>query len=189
MRVVASVLALWASVPLAAVPAYAQQPVEVGSRVVVTGICAEEEYAPRRVRKVCPKDKGIILAIGPDTLVLQSEETGDSVVMRFGSISRLDLHSGRKSAVLKGLITGTGVGAVVGAVAGLGCQTGGSFAMNECNALETTARGAAVGAACGILVGLIITTDRWEEVPLDQLRVSLAPQRDGRFGLGLSVAF
>ncbi len=34
-----------------------------------------------------------------------------------------------------------------------------------------------------------VFADRWQEVPLDRLRVSVAPQRDGRFGLGLSVRF
>ena len=34
-----------------------------------------------------------------------------------------------------------------------------------------------------------IKTDRWEEVPLDRLRVSFAPQRDARFALGFSVSF
>ncbi|MCZ6918777.1 MAG: hypothetical protein O7I93_18525 [Gemmatimonadetes bacterium] len=43
------------------------------------------------------------------------------------------------------------------------------------------------GAGLGILIGLVFRSDRWEEVSLD--RVSFAPQRDGRFGLGLSVWF
>jgi hypothetical protein len=46
------------------------------------------------------------------------------------------------------------------------------------------------GAAIGAVVGnALIKIDRWQQVPLDQLRVSLAPQRDGRLGIGLSVAF
>ena len=48
--------------------------------------------------------------------------------------------------------------------------------------------GAIVGAAGGI-VGYFIKTDRWEEIPLERLRVSLAPQRDGGFALGFSVRF
>ncbi len=31
--------------------------------------------------------------------------------------------------------------------------------------------------------------DRWEEVQLHRVRVSVAPQRDGRFGFGASVRF
>jgi len=40
----------------------------------------------------------------------------------------------------------------------------------------------------GAITGAFIKTDRWEEVPLDRLQVSFAPQRDG-FAVGLSVAF
>jgi len=47
---------------------------------------------------------------------------------------------------------------------------------------------AIVGAAGGI-VGYFIKTDRWEEIPLERLRVSLTPQRDGGFALGFSVRF
>jgi hypothetical protein len=45
------------------------------------------------------------------------------------------------------------------------------------------------GAAVGLVVGAFTKTDRWEEVPLDRLRVSIVPQRDGRFALGVSVSF
>ena len=45
------------------------------------------------------------------------------------------------------------------------------------------------GALLGFIVGAMITGTRWEEVPLDRLRLQVAPQRDGRFGLGLSVRF
>jgi hypothetical protein len=45
------------------------------------------------------------------------------------------------------------------------------------------------GALIGALIGSASKTDRWQEVPLDRLRVSLGPQRDGRFGLGASVRF
>ena len=48
--------------------------------------------------------------------------------------------------------------------------------------------GFAAGAFIGALYGLT-PIDRWEEVPLDRLRVSVVPQSDGRFGLGLSVPF
>ena len=47
----------------------------------------------------------------------------------------------------------------------------------------------ALGAGIGAIVGALIKTDRWEEVPLDRLRVSFVPQRGGRFALGLSVRF
>ena len=46
----------------------------------------------------------------------------------------------------------------------------------------------AVGAGIGAGIGALSKTDKWEEVPLDQLRVSIVPRRDG-FALGFSVAF
>jgi hypothetical protein len=45
------------------------------------------------------------------------------------------------------------------------------------------------GALIGALIGSASKTDRWQEVPLDRVRVSLAPQRSETFGLGLSVRF
>ena len=45
------------------------------------------------------------------------------------------------------------------------------------------------GGVVGLLGGALIKSERWEEVPLDRLRVNLGPQRDGRWGLGASVRF
>ncbi len=49
--------------------------------------------------------------------------------------------------------------------------------------------GAGIGAVTGALVGFANKTEQWEEAPPDRLRVSFAPQRDGRFALGVSVRF
>ena len=52
--------------------------------------------------------------------------------------------------------------------------------------------GAMVGGLLGGLVGFLagsVESDVWKEVPLDRLRVNLAPQRNGRFGFGASVRF
>jgi hypothetical protein len=53
---------------------------------------------------------------------------------------------------------------------------------------ECVAIGATGGALLGALFGALIRTDRWEEVPLDQFRVSVMPRRDG-IALGVSVRF
>ena len=52
-----------------------------------------------------------------------------------------------------------------------------------------TAHRAPPGMAIDGRLGASTKTDRWREVPLDRVRVSLGPQRDGRFGLGASVRF
>lgn len=52
--------------------------------------------------------------------------------------------------------------------------------------------GAAIFGSLGFVSGLVAglqPRDKWEEVPLDRLRVNFVPQRDGRFSLGLSVTF
>jgi hypothetical protein len=41
----------------------------------------------------------------------------------------------------------------------------------------------------GAGIGALIKTGGWQEVSLEHLRVSFAPQRDARFALGLSVSF
>ena len=53
--------------------------------------------------------------------------------------------------------------------------------------------GAAAGAIIGVLIGgidaAVSSNDSQAAPSLNRLRVSLVPQRDGRFGLGLSVRF
>ncbi len=69
------------------------------------------------------------------------------------------------------------------------CETTGGCPVDWGKAGSTAALGGVIGAAIGGGIGGSIKTDRWEEVPLDRLGVTLAPQRDGRFAFGLSVAF
>ena len=46
----------------------------------------------------------------------------------------------------------------------------------------------AVGGIFGAVIGAASGGDRWEEVPLDRLRVSVMPQQGG-FGIGARIAF
>jgi hypothetical protein len=58
-----------------------------------------------------------------------------------------------------------------------------------CVVTATSVIGAGAGLVIGGVVGSLIKTERWEEIPLDQLRVSVAPQGEGRFAVGLTVRF
>jgi hypothetical protein len=49
--------------------------------------------------------------------------------------------------------------------------------------------GGAIGVSVGALIGTMIWADRWENVPIDRLRVTATPRRTGALNLGLSVAF
>ena len=114
------------------------------------------------------------------------------------SITRLEVTRGRKSHGGPGAAFGALIGIPLGAVVGLAiyqeCVPHGPFGClfdwgPEYSALGGALVGGLGGVVVGALIGATIETDRWEEVPLDQLRVSFGPQRDGRFGLGLSVRF
>jgi hypothetical protein len=114
-------------------------------------------------------------------------------VFALDSVSSLEVSRGKSSqfgkGLLIGLVVGGGGGAMVGAIAG----ASGSFCIDTC---LDAGSGAAAGAFFGILPGLVVgavagaltETDRWEAVPLDRLRVSYAPRRDG-FAFGMRVAF
>jgi len=123
-------------------------------------------------------------ALRSDTLVL------DTMNCPLVSVTHLDVHRGRKSAA--GLAAGIGFG--VGTAWAIALLSTPSI----CNPVTPCGAGdwakaigllGGISAGLGGLVGLVFRWDRWEEVSLDRLRVSFVPQRDGRFGLGLSVKF
>ena len=49
--------------------------------------------------------------------------------------------------------------------------------------------GAIGGGLLGMLIGAAIPGESWEDVSPSRLGMSVVPQRDGRFGLGVSVRF
>ena len=118
-----------------------------------------------------------------DTLILGATECP------LASVTRLDVSRGLKS--------NGGVGAAIGFPAGA------LLTVAYCKAVDKTGCElfdddltpflalvfGALGGVVGGIVGHNIKTDRWEEVPLERLRVSLTPQPDGRFALGFSVGF
>jgi hypothetical protein len=135
-------------------------------------------------------------AIEDDELVVMTYTTHRYPL---SSIARLELHAGTKSAWLSGAKTG-------GVIGGLSLLTAafmfcGSMvdvspfgkSGGDCESYGAVGliglMGAAGGALVGSGIGLLLKTDRWEEVPLDRLRVSYAPQRKGRMALRLTVRF
>ena len=87
---------------------------------------------------------------------------------------------------------GAGAGLALGASLG---HLAAGFCEYECGgevgtlAAIGTFSGLVVGTAIGGLIGAFIRSDRWEEVPLDQLRVQPVATVDGRFGLAVSLSF
>ena len=194
MRHATILVAILAFVPLTS--ATAQVPVRPGERVRVTHqpICPAGTIclgpSPRR------RSVGTFLAWKADSLVIQSN--GDTLSVPVNLVTRLDVSRGRNTNTGEGAGIGFLLGAVVGAVIGLAsyeeCESQGAFSClgpdgPEIYALAGAIIGGLGGLVAGALIGSATETDRWQEVPLDRLRVSLGPQRDGRFGFGASVRF
>ena len=165
-------------------------PVEVGSRVRVTAIDLGLE-----------KQSASLQGLRGDTLDLfVAQDVGSIVSVPLASVTEFaTLQSTSRRTVIGALIgsaVGFSAGVIVLAVAHEGCEGGGFFSWGRryCGTAPPEAElaavaGALLGAGVGAVVGYFIKTDRWEEVQLDRLRVSFAPQREGGFALGLSVEF
>ena len=159
-----------------------------------TEIAAQELLASgSRVRVTAPEcglsgQAATFRVLRADTLVLETTECP------LAFVTRLDVSGGQKSHALLGAGIGFAAGALVGLVHCSG-DAGGFSDAGTCDladddlTLWVTFVTGTIGGLAGGFVGILIKTDRWEEVPLERLRVSLAPQRDGGFALGFSVRF
>lgn len=170
MRSVALTLAVLLSPPLTSVIAQGQRPLEPGQRVRVS--CSAPSGDCSYV--------GTLERLGADTLVLVTQrhplmdDAARTITLGLASIAKLEVYRGRQSLALHFGAIGGACGAAVGA--------------SYNNAGGAVLGGLAFGLG-GLLVGAFINWERWEEVPLEQLRVRFVPTRGGGFGLGLSVRF
>ena len=194
MRHAAILVAILAFGPLAS--ATAQVPIRRGERMRVTRppICP-----PTYTVCVGPprQSVGTFWAWEADSLIMESN--GNALALALDSVTKLEVSQGQKSHTIEGAIIGLLVGGVAGAAIGYAshqeCESQGEFfsCIGDLGPESAALGGALViglgGGVVGSLIGRSIKTDRWRQVPLDRLRVSFAPQRDGRFGLGLSVRF
>jgi hypothetical protein len=133
---------------------------------------------------------------------------GHPVAVPLSSVTKLErreLKPNATTGALIGFVVGLVAGSVTGTYMGLTaqecesevvsgrCTSNGSTVIDGIAGTQTggawgSVVGGVLGTALGALIGASIKTDRWEKVPLDRLRVSFAPKRDG-FALGLSVSF
>jgi len=131
----------------------------------------------------CRNVKGTFVAITTDSLAVAPEDRIGELVLPLASVTSCEVSRRRKSKVLLGAGIGVLLGVSVGVSVISDCGPG-----VDCFGAGTIVYAPVVGAVLGVLVGAFIKTDRWEEIPLDRLRVSFVPKRDG-FALGLSVSF
>lgn len=180
----AAVLAL---VPCATMSGQQQESaVQSGARVRITAPCSFTAGDCRF--------EGSLARIGADTITLTV--FGSPVHRSLSTVRRLEVSRGRRSHRL----LGAGLGFVVGAgVTYVVLRSGGSTALcnqsanqdaigtRECIALA--ALGGAAGAGLGALAGGMIKSERWEDVPIERLRVGLWRPPGSAVGLAAAVAF
>ncbi len=194
MRPRTFLVAALAVTPFTSITGQQRLPVVPGDRVRV--------YASQTADGQWGQFVGRIVGWVPDSVLLRTDDDVN-VVAPVASITRLEVSWGRKSHVGRGAAFGALIGIPLGAVVGLsayeecvprGVGWSGVFSCFMAptegqTALIGAILGGAGGAILGAILGGTIKTEHWEEVPLDRLRVSFAPQRDGRFAFGLSVRF
>jgi len=133
------------------------------------------------------------VAVRADSLVVRRDPNTWSVPI--AAITQIEVQRRGKPNTRRGALIGVLVGGVVGAVVGYTgyedeCE---GFGPGPCGpgvfAVMGVIVGGAAGAVIGALTGALVRPHRWLRVPLEQLDVSVAPQRGGRFALGFSVTF
>ncbi len=159
---------------------------------IATAIAQQEALQPGvRVRVTVPdlgieNVSGILTELSGDTLALERLRAP------LASVTRLEVYRGRRWRTGRGAFIGLVAGGISGGVAlGVVCASirGGYFGCTVPQGVVYGGlAGGVLGAGLGALIGLAISGEKWEEVSLNELRVTLVPQRDG-FGLGISVAF
>ena len=177
MRLAALAFIFVTLAPLDSVVAQDSQSVKPGDLVRITVGLPPHEPIVRT---------GVFVGVADESFVL------DIARVPLDSIARIEVNVGSHNHVGAGLGIGFLVGAGVGAlVLGTGdtCVDTQTGLTPEICALFGAGIGGLAGLFVGGITGAFIKSDRWEEVPLDQLRVSFVPLRDGRFAFGLSVAF
>ncbi len=150
-----------------------------------------------RVRVLAPSvspDRlvGTMLAMDPDSCVLDVEGRYKPVAVPLASLTSLQVSRGKRSLAGPGAVVGMLTGGIAGVSLALSaCKVEGACRSNGEDktvvvALVLGVGGAALGAGVGALLGAFKKVDRWEEVPLDAIRVGPAPNAPG--GVAISVS-
>lgn len=182
----------WIFLPVLLAPnvATAQTPGALveGQRVRVAYRCSRAHDQPVECGKNRPPrvTTGQFMALDGDTLRLRSQKTGAELAIPAAHVDRLWVVDGRKSHFWAGVGIGFLGGAVVGAVIGSTQE----FCILSCGSAAGigVVVGAPAGALLGGIVGALIRSDRWRRVRVNDLHLSVEPQREG-VGLSVSVAF
>jgi hypothetical protein len=193
MRTVTPLLAVCVLISTAGLQAQERELLKSGDRVRV--------YWLGRPRDMwdwhAPDVIGTVISLTSDSLTVLTWDRSN-VELPLDSVGGIEVNRGEKSNVGKGMaygaISGITAGIIVGVAAGQakgGCSIG-AFGDTDCRPLYAAAGvllGGVTGTIVGGIVGALNKTERWEQVPLERLRLEPVAMFDGRFGLAVLVSF
>jgi hypothetical protein len=145
-----------------------------------------------------------LMAVGADGIVLRPALDSTRVAVPFAELRGLEISRGVGNHALDGAVGGAVLGALVGTVVGTAracsrvqdCRnvSGSELPLEEglWIVFSSVCGGMLIGGGGGLLVGSLVRTERWENVPLRHLRgvrVGASAQAGGRLGLGASFRF
>ncbi len=168
-----------------------------GDTLPVVGERVRAQVAPQNCLSGCVASnlRGTLTAVTADALVLELEgQPGVPRSYPLTSLERLEVVRGKKSAT--GI--GAGVGCVAGALLGMSAfgrsrgeaQDLADAVPNADDMVEMVVfagMGGMLGAGLGALIGSFIKFDRWEEVPLRELRIQPSPIAADAVSLSVSL--
>ena len=164
-------------------PSRLERAVMVGSRVRATGSGDSSVV------------DGIVTGVRGDTLELRTVEGLVPLVLPLDRVERLDLGVGRKGHAGRGALIGAVAGGVLGWVVTSATYRPctdwclfGRYSREEEATIGAVFVGVA-GAELGLVIGGKILTEVWQPVPLDAIRIGIAPLPAGRLGFGASIRF
>jgi len=122
---------------------------------------------------------GTIVALPSDAIVLSA--AGSTLALPLPQIDRIQVHRGRETHAWLGAKLGFAAGALTGALAGYARCRGNAWLEDDIVGcvLIGAGMGGGVGAGLGALTGSFISTDVWEGLPVERVRVSLVPRWRG----------
>jgi hypothetical protein len=133
---------------------------------------------------------GRLVQVGPDVLRIQVDGRPDPIAVPLTAVTRLERSLGRRSSAGKGALIGTVVGTGMGAVLVALAGHSDSDCDGPCTPYAIIAGSAFIGAGAlvGAIGGALIKTERWEPVSLGHIGVNVLPRHRGA-ALALSVRF
>ena len=134
---------------------------------------------------------GTFVSLTEKTISMKVKGQPDFFVTSLSAVTKLEVSQGKalKGPVIGGSIgflAGAGLG-VVGWMLGCGYESG-----EDCSTKEYVLAGAgfgALGAVPGAIVGAIIGPEKWNELPLGQVRTGIFPRYDGGIMFSASFSF